>query len=76
MCCLGDLIPLGSVGLAVSQTMMLTLLLQLTIRYAADFFGHMTSLERILEYTKLPVEKNMNDKSKYLKYLPFLLLFM
>nr|UAX26432.1 ATP-binding cassette C subfamily [Galleria mellonella] len=52
-------IPVGSVGLAVTQSMTLTMLLQMAARFTADFLGQMTSVERVLEYTKLPCEKNM-----------------
>ncbi|XP_075985131.1 ATP-binding cassette subfamily C member 4-like isoform X2 [Anticarsia gemmatalis] len=54
-----DTIPVGSVGLAVSQSMAITMLLQMAARFTADFLGHMTAVERVLEYTKLPIEENM-----------------
>nr|QJQ50001.1 ABC transporter family C protein ABCC2 [Ostrinia furnacalis] len=57
----GDIIPVGTVGLAVSQTMVLTMLLQMAARFTADFLAQMTSLERTLEYTNLPKEKYMDD---------------
>ncbi|XP_059049333.1 ATP-binding cassette sub-family C member 4-like [Achroia grisella] len=52
-------IPVGSVGLAVTQSMTLTMLLQMAARFTADFLGQMTSVERVLEYTELPCEQNM-----------------
>ncbi|CAB3237240.1 unnamed protein product [Arctia plantaginis] len=55
------LIPVGSVGLAVSQSMALTMLLQMAARFTADFLAQMTAVERVLEYTKLPVEPNMEN---------------
>lgn len=61
---LGDLIPVGSIGLAVSQSMVLTMLLQMAARLTADFLAQMTSVERVLEYTNLPFEKNMDRGSK------------
>ncbi|XP_063890832.1 uncharacterized LOC110383917 [Helicoverpa armigera] len=57
----GDLIPVGSVGLAVSQSMVLTMMLQMAARFTADFLGQMTAVERVLEYTKLPTETNMEQ---------------
>ncbi|CAH0600505.1 unnamed protein product [Chrysodeixis includens] len=54
-----DIIPVGSVGLAVSQSMVLTLMLQMAARFTADFLGQMTAVERVLDYTKLPSEENM-----------------
>ncbi|CAH0600504.1 unnamed protein product [Chrysodeixis includens] len=54
-----DFIPVGSVGLAVSQSMVLTMMLQMAARTTADFLGQMTAVERVLDYTKLPTEKNM-----------------
>ncbi|XP_026726078.1 multidrug resistance-associated protein 4-like [Trichoplusia ni] len=55
-----DFIPVGSVGLAVSQSMVLTMMLQMAARTTADFLGQMTAVERVLDYTKLPTEKNMD----------------
>ncbi|KAG6461030.1 hypothetical protein O3G_MSEX012378 [Manduca sexta] len=55
------IIPVGSVGLAVSQSMILTMMLQLAARFTADFLGQMTAVERVLEYTHLPTEDNMDD---------------
>nr|UEO57356.1 ABCC2 [Conogethes punctiferalis] len=55
----GDLIPVGTVGLAVSQSMVLTMLLQMAARFTADFLSQMTAVERALEYSKLPSEKFM-----------------
>lgn len=58
---------MGSVGLAVSQSMALTMMLQMAARFTADFLGQMTAVERVLEYTKLPVEQNMDSGRKYIK---------
>nr|ASU47347.1 ABCC2 [Cnaphalocrocis medinalis] len=55
----GDIIPVGSVGLAVSQSMVLTMLLQMAARFTADFLAQMTAVERMLEYTNLPKEENL-----------------
>lgn len=63
---LGSVIPVGSVGLAVSQSMVLTMLLQMAARFTADFLGQMTAVERVLEYTKLPTEDDIDTGCKYL----------
>ena len=60
----GDLIPVGNVGLAVSQSMVLTMMLQMAAKFTADFLGQMTAVERVLEYTKLPTEEYMEEGSK------------
>ncbi|RVE50388.1 hypothetical protein evm_004925 [Chilo suppressalis] len=54
-------IPVGSAGLAVSQSMVLTMLLQMAARFTADFLAQMTSVERTLEYSKLPKEQYMDE---------------
>lgn len=59
-----DIIPVGSIGLAVSQSMVLTFLLQMAARLTADFLAQMTAVERVLEYTRLPAENNMDHGSK------------
>ncbi|KAM3966702.1 ATP-binding cassette subfamily C member 4 [Aphomia sociella] len=56
-----DVIPVGNVGLAVTQSMTLAMMLQMAARFTADFLGQMTSVERVLEYTHLPCEKNMDE---------------
>lgn len=56
---------MGSVGLAVSQSMVLTMLLQMAARFTADFLAQMTAVERMLEYTNLPKEENLEVGSKY-----------
>lgn len=43
-------------GLAVSQALMLTGLVQYGIRQTAEVVSQMTSVERVLEYTKLEKE--------------------
>lgn len=39
--------------------MVLTMILQMAARITADFLGQMTSVERVLEYSRLPAEDNM-----------------
>lgn len=46
----------GSVGLAISQSLLLTGLIQLGIRQSADVITQMTAVERVLQYTDLPKE--------------------
>lgn len=60
-----SVIPVGSVGLAVSQSMVLTMMLQMAARFTADFLAHMTSVERVLEYEKLPSEVNIENGREY-----------
>ncbi|XP_061403043.1 ATP-binding cassette sub-family C member 4-like [Musca vetustissima] len=51
----------GNVGLAITQAMMLTGMVQYGLRQLGESFQQMTSVERILAYTKLDnVEKNVN----------------
>ncbi|XP_059222915.1 probable multidrug resistance-associated protein lethal(2)03659 [Stomoxys calcitrans] len=51
----------GNVGLAITQAMMLTGMVQYGLRQLGESFQQMTSVERILAYTKLEqVEKNEN----------------
>ncbi|XP_063373668.1 ATP-binding cassette sub-family C member 4-like [Cydia amplana] len=57
----GELIPVGSVGLAVSQSMVLTVMLQMAARFTAEFLAQMTSVERVVEYSQLPKEENMYE---------------
>lgn len=71
----GDLIPVGSIGLAVSQSMVLTMLLQMAARLTADFLAQMTSVERVLEYTRLPAEENMDHGGKISSVYKWLLSF-
>lgn len=55
----GDTIPIGSVGLAVTQSNTLTVMLQHGARMLVEFLGQLTSVERILEYTKIENEQNL-----------------
>lgn len=66
---------MGSVGLAVSQSMVLTMMLQMAAKFTADFLGQMTAVERVLEYTKLPTEENMETGRKRLLLYYILLLY-
>ncbi|XP_037922724.1 probable multidrug resistance-associated protein lethal(2)03659 isoform X3 [Hermetia illucens] len=52
----------GNVGLAISQCMILTGMVQYGIRQAAETMQQMTSVERILQYTDLPSESSSPQK--------------
>lgn len=49
----------GSVGLALSQSFLMTKTMQRLIRYWADIENNMTSIERIVEYTQTPLENRL-----------------
>ncbi|KAI5634801.1 ABC transporter domain-containing protein [Phthorimaea operculella] len=57
----GSLISVGSVGLAVSQTMVMTQLLQIAAKSTSEFLAQSTSVERVLEYSNLPAEQNVDE---------------
>ncbi|KAJ2946419.1 hypothetical protein O0L34_g12458 [Tuta absoluta] len=57
----GNFISVGGVGLAVSQTMVLTTLLQLAAKATSEFLAQSTSVERVLEYSNLPAEQNVDQ---------------
>ncbi|XP_060517596.1 ATP-binding cassette sub-family C member 4-like [Cylas formicarius] len=46
----------GNVGLVISQTLVLTGMLQYGVRQSAEVASNMTSVERVLQYTKLDEE--------------------
>jgi hypothetical protein len=49
----------GNVGLAISQSLILNGMLQYGMRLAAEVVSQMTSVERILEYTKVEKETDL-----------------
>ncbi|XP_026764672.2 ATP-binding cassette subfamily C member 4-like [Galleria mellonella] len=55
----GDAIPVGSVGLAVTQSNTLTMMLQHGARMLVEFIAQLTSVERVLEYTRIDTEPNL-----------------
>ncbi|XP_074600383.1 ATP-binding cassette sub-family C member 4-like [Brevipalpus obovatus] len=57
-------LPPGSAGLALSQVLLLTQLLQWTVRESVEVESYMTSVERVLEYTKLEVEPEPISSNK------------
>ncbi|XP_038209218.1 multidrug resistance-associated protein 4-like [Zerene cesonia] len=53
------IIAVGSVGLAVTQSNMLTAMLQHGARMLVEFIAQLTSVERVLEYTRIDTEPNL-----------------
>lgn len=49
----------GSVGLAVTQSNTLTAMLQHGARMLVEFIAQLTSVERVLEYTRIEQEANL-----------------
>jgi hypothetical protein len=49
----------GSVGLAISQSLILNGMLQHGMRLTAEVVNQMTSVERVLEYTKVEKETDL-----------------
>ncbi|XP_047540734.1 ATP-binding cassette sub-family C member 4-like [Vanessa atalanta] len=57
----GNIIAVGSVGLAVTQTNILAAMLQYGARVLVEFLAQLTSVERVLEYTRIETENNLFD---------------
>lgn len=57
-----DLAVVSNIGLIITQTMSLTLMLQWGIRQTAELESHLTSIERILEYSHLEEEPMIDSK--------------
>lgn len=61
----------GDVGLAITQAIGLTGLIQKGIRQSAELENQMTAVERVLEYSKiekeLPLESHAGEANKMLK---------
>ena len=56
----------GNVGLAISQSVILNGMLQHGMRLTAEVVNQMTSVERVLEYTKLVKERDLEtNPGKY-----------
>lgn len=54
----------GNVGLAISQTLILTGMLQFGVRQTAEVISQMTSVERILQYTHIERESQWDKGAK------------
>lgn len=54
----------GDVGLAISSSMILTGMLQIGVRQSAEVASNMTSVERVLQYTKLDNEERLNTNPR------------
>ncbi|KAI4502295.1 hypothetical protein M0802_002207 [Mischocyttarus mexicanus] len=57
----------GEVGLAITQVMAMTGMIQWGMRQSAEVANQMMAVERILEYTQLPPETNLRNKGKFYK---------
>ena len=57
----------GEVGLAITQVMSMTGMIQWGMRQSADVENQLMSVERVLEYTQLPPEPNLRDKGIMIK---------
>ncbi|XP_051158018.1 ATP-binding cassette subfamily C member 4-like [Leptopilina boulardi] len=52
----------GKVGLAITQVMSMTGMIQWGMRQSAEVANQLMSVERVLEYAELPPEPNLRDK--------------
>ena len=52
----------GKVGLAITQVMSMTGMIQWGMRQSAEVANQLMSVERVLEYSQLPPEPNLRDK--------------
>ncbi|XP_071648714.1 ATP-binding cassette sub-family C member 4 [Temnothorax longispinosus] len=57
----------GEVGLAITQVMAMTGLIQWGMRQSAEVANQMMAVERVLEYIQLPAEPNLRDRGAYVK---------
>ncbi|KAM8705738.1 hypothetical protein ACLKA7_010097 [Drosophila subpalustris] len=55
----------GNVGLAISQAILLTGMVQYCVRQVAESLQQMTSVERVLEYTELEQESDACDSKEF-----------
>lgn len=63
----------GNVGLAISQSLILNGMLQHGVRLTAEVVNQMTSVERVLEYTKVAKERDFETHpGKYSLFFSFL----
>jgi len=59
----------GDVGLAITQAVGLTGLIQWGIRQSAELENQMTSVERLLEYTTLDKEPSLQSPQGHCGYM-------
>ncbi|KAG7207749.1 hypothetical protein KM043_009361 [Ampulex compressa] len=57
----------GEVGLAITQVMAMTGMIQWGMRQSAEVANQMMAVERVLEYTQLPPEPNLADRGQFEK---------
>ncbi|KAK2578493.1 hypothetical protein KPH14_002054 [Odynerus spinipes] len=57
----------GEVGLAITQVMSITGIIQWAMRQSAEVANQMMAVERVLEYTQLPPEPNLRNRGKFIK---------
>ncbi|XP_053998356.1 ATP-binding cassette subfamily C member 4-like isoform X1 [Hylaeus anthracinus] len=57
----------GEVGLAITQVMAMTGMIQWGMRQNAEVANQMMSVERVLEYTQIEPEPNLRDRGKFAK---------
>ncbi|KOC62297.1 putative multidrug resistance-associated protein lethal(2)03659 [Habropoda laboriosa] len=57
----------GEVGLAITQVMAMTGMIQWGMRQNAEVANQMMSVERVLEYTQITPEPNLRDRGKFAK---------
>ncbi|XP_012238442.1 multidrug resistance-associated protein 4 isoform X1 [Bombus impatiens] len=57
----------GEVGLAITQVMAMTGMIQWGMRQNAEVANQMMSVERVLEYTQIVPEPNLRDRGKFAK---------
>ncbi|XP_058800223.1 ATP-binding cassette sub-family C member 4-like [Phymastichus coffea] len=57
----------GDVGLAITQVMSLTGMIQWGMRQSAEVTNQLMSVERVLEYSELPAEPNLRDGGELAK---------
>jgi len=57
----------GEVGLAITQIMAMTGMIQWGMRQSAEVANQMMAVERVLEYIQLPAESNLRNWRAYVK---------
>ncbi|XP_076757866.1 ATP-binding cassette sub-family C member 4 [Xylocopa sonorina] len=57
----------GQVGLAITQVMAMTGMIQWGMRQNAEVANQMMAVERVLEYTQITPEPNLRDRGKFAK---------